>query len=994
MKNWATVERLAIVNTHFRKQPEKIATFVGANKIPRQIDYILVDLKLWKCIRDVETTPDVDLGSDHQTVRLTLRKRKTPNKKDTPSQPKKAKTKAPPFNQVDQQRYLTHLAREIQDIKAIDQLDDKCTQIEQAIALAAQNAKQATAHLATQTAEQSKLSEKMRARKQLNNTEKKERAAISKQIQKEIKHTKRVEHTTKIDEILEKYKGLKRIACIKNDGKRPYIAQMQDKHGRRQTQRQSIADIFASFYEELYKTSTTTTTTDQDDGAIRPNDHNEQDDGWADGGRGQSEHDSQYAIPEFTKEELEQAIDQLKKGKACDQRGLVAEMLKAGKQELNSMLLTLYNEVIQSDKLPPKAWKETIVTVLFKSGDPQLPQNYRPIAGIPLLYKLFSKMLCNRIAPILEAQQPPDQAGFRATYSTEDHLFTLLQIQERANEWGQNLWIAALDFKKAFDTVEHASLWEALRKQSVPSSYIALLKQLYTSQLAYVRTDKHSRSFNIERGTKQGDPLSPCLFNALLEDAMRDVQATWKKKAWGLQLGHTQNAILTNLRFADDVLLVATSLSQLKKMLQELSSAALQRGLELHPDKTKILSNTTRRTGRSKETHTTCGGMQIEILPLSGSAKYLGRKVSFDSTQETEIENRIANAWKKFMGLKDELTNKRYPLKNRIRLFDGTVTPTMLYGSAVWTLTKKTETRIQSTQRKMLRMILGSGRRRSKKTQQQQQEQLQRPLYVQIAQQYEPKPQQPQLRPPPQQQQGVSVSNGGPSRQQQPQPQTQQEQQQQQQQQQQQADTQPEPQQQRRQQPRLQQQQQQQEQPGRGQHHKQQRTDLDDDSDLETWVDWIRRTTHETEELLKRLDIEDWLTTQRRRKFKWALKVATCNSDRWASRATTWQPNLQRKAAATAARSAGRPRTRWDDDLNSFSRRVLKCEDWRIAASNKQLWQANENSYIQDKAKSGKVDDGASHFQLANALEDTQAGNSRGARAPTAHLARLDREIP
>ena len=108
----------------------------------------------------------------------------------------------------------------------------------------------------------------------------------------------------------------------------------------------------------------------------------------------------------------------------------------------------------------------------------------------------------------------------------------------------------------------------AAPKQSVPSSYIALLKQLYTSQLAYnVRTDKHSRSFNIERGTKQGDPLSPCLFNALLEDAMREVQAQWKKKGLGLQLGHTQNSILTNLRFADDVLLVATSLSQLKKML-------------------------------------------------------------------------------------------------------------------------------------------------------------------------------------------------------------------------------------------------------------------------------------------------------------------------------------------------------------------------------------------------------------------------------------------
>ena len=119
----------------------------------------------------------------------------------------------------------------------------------------------------------------------------------------------------------------------------------------------------------------------------------------------------------------------------------------------------------------------------------------------------------------------------------------------------------------------------------MPSSYVELLAKLYTSQTAYVRTDKHSRNFNIERGTKQGDPLSPCLFNALLEDIMRDVRPEWRKKGWGLQLGHTSSSLLTSLCFADDVLMVAPSLSQLVKMLEQFSTAAKLKGLELHPEK-------------------------------------------------------------------------------------------------------------------------------------------------------------------------------------------------------------------------------------------------------------------------------------------------------------------------------------------------------------------------------------------------------------------------
>ena len=152
-------------------------------------------------------------------------------------------------------------------------------------------------------------------------------------------------------------------------------------------------------------------------------------------------------------------------------------------------------------------------------------------------------------------------------------------------------------------------------------------------------------------------------------------------------------------------------------MLDGLQQAALAVGLELHPDKTKIMSNTTRNNGRPRINHVNLGNSKIEILPISESLKYLGRDIGFEDTHHSELNNRIRQAWAKFMKFKQELTSKHYPLKSRIRLFESTVTPTMLYGCQAWTLTQAMEATIQRTQRRMLRMILGA-RRRTTDTQQ------------------------------------------------------------------------------------------------------------------------------------------------------------------------------------------------------------------------------------------------------------------------------------
>ena len=103
--------------------------------------------------------------------------------------------------------------------------------------------------------------------------------------------------------------------------------------------------------------------------------------------------------------------------------------------------------------------------------------------------------------------------------------------------------------------------------------------------------------------------------------------------------------------------------------------------------------------------------MKIEVLPPNATIKYLGKMITFDHSTRDEIKNRIKSAWAKFLSLKDELTNKQYSLNCRLKLFQSTVSSTMLYGCAAWTLTKNLEQQIRRTQRQMLRMMIGSGRR-------------------------------------------------------------------------------------------------------------------------------------------------------------------------------------------------------------------------------------------------------------------------------------------
>ena len=175
----------------------------------------------------------------------------------------------------------------------------------------------------------------------------------------------------------------------------------------------------------------------------------------------------------------------------------------------------------------------------------------------------------------------------------------------------------------------------------------------------------------------------------------------------GIRLSDKTEDCLTNLRFADDVLLFSTSLEKLRDMLCEFKTSTEAVGLGIHPDKTKILSN----QDKVKAKEITVNNIKIEVLAKGDSARYLGQKNTFEEQETEEIKNRLKAAWAAFHKYRQELTSKDYRLCHRLRLFGMVITPALTYASGTWALTLKHEKMIKTAQRKMLRLIVQTKRK-------------------------------------------------------------------------------------------------------------------------------------------------------------------------------------------------------------------------------------------------------------------------------------------
>ena len=118
---------------------------------------------------------------------------------------------------------------------------------------------------------------------------------------------------------------------------------------------------------------------------------------------------------------------------------------------------------------------------------------------------------------------PDVQAGFRKGRGTRDQISNIHWIIEKAREFQKNIYFCSIDDAKDFDCVDHNKLWIILKEMGIPDHLTCLLRNVYASQEATVRTGHGTTDwFQIGKGVHQGCTLSPCLFTFYAEYIMRN----------------------------------------------------------------------------------------------------------------------------------------------------------------------------------------------------------------------------------------------------------------------------------------------------------------------------------------------------------------------------------------------------------------------------------------------------------------------------------------
>ena len=176
-------------------------------------------------------------------------------------------------------------------------------------------------------------------------------------------------------------------------------------------------------------------------------------------------------------EEVDYCIRRLKLGKAPGIDRLTPEIFKNCPFVVKEMMCKLFNAILNEGVFPAD-WARGIIAPIHKKGDVDCVGNYRGITLLPIIGKIFRNILDNRFHAWLEENSPivDEQAGFRKTYCTSDNIFILKTAicNYLAHSKGR-LYIAFIDFEKAFDRIDHYSLFYKLINCGVKGKFYRVI---------------------------------------------------------------------------------------------------------------------------------------------------------------------------------------------------------------------------------------------------------------------------------------------------------------------------------------------------------------------------------------------------------------------------------------------------------------------------------------------------------------------------------------
>ena len=335
----------------------------------------------------------------------------------------------------------------------------------------------------------------------------------------------------------------------------------------------NILDELKAFYQKLYKS--------------RFNNENPCYEGLEDLNRPQLDCNEKAAMEKPIAEmEVLKALKSCQNNKSPGTDGFPAEFYKFFWSDIKPYFLDSIQYSFLNDTLSYSQKQGIITLIPKKNKDMLLIKNWRPLSLLNMDYKLIAKVIANRIKAVVQKIIHNDQTGFISGRYIGENLVKILSIIEHCEENDIPALLISIDFEKAYDCVEWSAVDYALKFFNFGDTISKWVHILYNGANSCVINNGHfSNFFNLQRGVRQGCPLSPYLFIIVAE--LLAIRIRNNPEIKGIEInGHMQKI----LQFADDTCLsVLYDPDSVNAVIQTFDSFEHFSGLKINYDKTDIL---------------------------------------------------------------------------------------------------------------------------------------------------------------------------------------------------------------------------------------------------------------------------------------------------------------------------------------------------------------------------------------------------------------------
>ncbi|XP_020220498.1 uncharacterized protein LOC109803368 [Cajanus cajan] len=249
-----------------------------------------------------------------------------------------------------------------------------------------------------------------------------------------------------------------------------------------------------------------------------------------------------------------------------------------------------FDEFFVNGKLV-KGVNNSFITLIPKNDNPQGLGDYRPISLIGSVYKVLTKVLANRMSRVMPTIISGSQSAFVKGRQILDGVLIANEVVEEARRLRRALVCFKVDFEKAYDSVNWEYLWDVMGKMGFGPTWVSWMREcVCLTKSSVLINGSPTEEFNVGRGLRQGDPLSPFLFLIAAEGLNQMVQLAVSLDLWKSFIVGKDKIQISHLQFADDTLLLTQgdwrSLETIKAILQNFE---LVSGLKVNFSKSNLI---------------------------------------------------------------------------------------------------------------------------------------------------------------------------------------------------------------------------------------------------------------------------------------------------------------------------------------------------------------------------------------------------------------------